>query len=75
MGVAPHVTTITLGCGSPQQLDATYPHTPGAPVMTLRRTASFCVCLLGIAARRDCPFHPMQAEPSRGTYTDSSLLL
>jgi len=41
-----------------QQLGATYPHTPGAPVMALRRTATLCVCLLGIAARRDCPFHP-----------------
>jgi len=57
MPVARHVTTITLGRRSPERLDATYPHTPGAPVMALRRTAALCVCLLGIAARRDCPFH------------------
>ena len=31
MGVSPHVTTITLGRRSPERLDATYPHTPGAP--------------------------------------------
>ena len=31
MRVSPHVTTITLGRRSPERLDATYPHTPGAP--------------------------------------------
>ena len=31
MGVSPHVTTINLGRRSPERLDATYPHTPGAP--------------------------------------------
>jgi len=31
MRVSPHVTTITLGRRSPGRLDATYPHTPGAP--------------------------------------------
>jgi hypothetical protein len=31
MRVSPHVTTITLGRWSPKRLDATYPHTPGAP--------------------------------------------
>ena len=31
MSVARHVTTITLGRRSPGRLDATYPHTPGAP--------------------------------------------
>jgi len=31
MGVSPHVTTINLGRRSPGRLDATYPHTPGAP--------------------------------------------
>jgi len=56
-GLPLHVTTINLGPGSPQGLGATYPPTPGAPVRTLRRTAALCVGLLGIAARRDCPFH------------------
>ena len=31
MGVSPHVTTINLGRRSPERLNATYPHTPGAP--------------------------------------------
>ncbi len=31
MRVSPHVTTINLGRQSPERLDATYPHTPGAP--------------------------------------------
>ena len=31
MGVSPHVTTINLGRRLPVRLDATYPHTPGAP--------------------------------------------
>jgi len=43
------VTAITLGRGSPTRLGATYPP-------TLRDRIN--VGLLGIAARRDCPFHP-----------------
>ena len=31
--------------------------------MARRRNAALCVCLLGIAARRDCPFHPHKARP------------
>ena len=31
MRVSPHVTTINLGLRSPARLNATYPHTPGAP--------------------------------------------
>ena len=43
------MTAITLGRVSPPRLGATYPPTPRNHVN---------VGLLGIAARRDCPFHP-----------------
>ncbi len=49
MWVSPHVTAIPLGRWSPKRLDATYPH-------ALRNHIN--ACLFGIAARRDCPFHP-----------------
>ena len=41
------------------RLGATYPHTPGARSGRIGQAAALCVCLLGIAARRDCPFHPI----------------
>jgi len=47
----PHVTAINLGRGSPTRLGATYPP-------TLRNHIN--AGLLGIAARRDCPFHPQR---------------
>lgn len=47
--VAHGVTVINLGRGSPTRLGATYPP-------TLRNHIN--IGLLGIAARRDCPFHP-----------------
>jgi len=46
---APHVTVIHLGRGSPTRLGATYPPAPRNHVNA---------GLFGIAARRDCPFHP-----------------
>jgi len=53
-----NVTAINLGRGSPRRLNATYP-----PALRNHINAG----LLGIAARRDCPFHP--------DWTGSSLLL
>jgi hypothetical protein len=50
------VTVIPLGWGSPHQLDATYPPAQRNHLKT---------GLLGIAARRDCPFHPAWVAPSR----------
>ena len=44
-----NVTAINLGRGSPRRLNATYP-----PALRNHINAG----LLGIAARRDCPFHP-----------------
>jgi len=58
----PGVTAINLGRGSPPRLNATYPP-------TLRNHIN--AGLLGIAARRDCPFHPVRGYPK----ADSSLLL
>jgi len=52
------VTAIHLGRGSPTRLGATYPPAPRNHVNA---------GLLGVAARRDCPFHP--------DWTGSSLLL
>jgi len=54
------VTAITLGRGLPTRLGATYPPThPAEPQGEgMRRTAHPQEGLLGIAARRDCPFHP-----------------
>jgi len=43
------VTAIPLGRGSPTRLGATYP-----PALRNHIDAG----LLGVAARRDCPFHP-----------------
>jgi len=43
------VTAIHLGRGSPTRLGATYPPAPRNHVNA---------GLFGIAARRDCPFHP-----------------
>jgi len=58
------VTAINLGRGSPHRLGAAYPRTPRNQVV---------VRLLGIAARRDCPFHPAGLGEPRSA--DSSLLL
>jgi len=44
----PRVTAIPLGRGSPTRLGATYPPAPRDHVNA---------GLLGVAARRDCPFH------------------
>ena len=54
MRVSPHVTTITLGRRSPGRLDATYPHTPGAP-----STCAYLVLLrveIARFTRRASPF-------------------
>ena len=53
------MTAINLGRVSPPRLGATYPP-------TLRNHIN--VGLLGIAARRDCPFHPKRAPPASGGY-------
>jgi len=55
------VTAITLGRLSPGRLDATYPPAQRNHLDT---------GLLGVAARRDCPFHPEDLR-----LRDSSLLL
>ena len=54
----PGVTAINLGRESPTRLGATYP-----PALRNHINAG----LFGVAARRDCPFHP--------DLTGSSLLL
>jgi len=56
------VTAINLGRRSPGRLDATYPPAQRNHLDT---------GLLGVAARRDCPFHPAPGCP----FADSSLLL
>ncbi|MDB5954419.1 MAG: hypothetical protein JWP60_1027 [Ramlibacter sp.] len=48
----PRVTVIPLGRGSPHRLGATYPPAPRDHIDA---------GLFGIAARRDCPFHPSNA--------------
>jgi len=45
------VTAIRLGRGSLARLGATYPPAPRDHVIA---------GLFGVAARRDCPFHPMR---------------
>jgi len=50
------VTAIPLGRESPHRLDATYPPAPRSHVNA---------GLLGVAARRDCPFHPRRVAPPR----------
>jgi len=52
----PGVTAIPLGRESPHRLDATYPPAPRSHVNA---------GLLGVAARRDCPFHPRRVAPPR----------
>ena len=64
MRVSPHVTTINLGRQSPERLDATYPHTPGAP-----STCAYLVLLRVEIAR-----FTRWASPE-GSSIDSSLLL
>ncbi|GAD23857.1 hypothetical protein AVS7_03617 [Acidovorax sp. MR-S7] len=59
------MTAITLGRGSPTRLDATYPHTPGAP-----STCAYLVLLRVEIARFTPGGLPSQALPR-----DSSLLL
>jgi len=51
-----NLTAITLGRGSPTRLGATYPPAPRSHINA---------GLFGIAARRDCPFHPGQVAPAR----------
>ena len=53
------MTAINLGRVSPPRLGATYP-----PALRNHINAG----LLGIAARRDCPFHPKRAPPASGGY-------
>jgi len=50
------VTAILLGRGSPTRLDATYPPAPRSHIDA---------GLFGVAARRDCPFHPARVAPGR----------
>ena len=52
------MTAINLGRGSPTRLGATYPPT---------QRNHLNVGLLGIAARRDCPFHPALEFPQAPT--------
>ena len=89
MGVSPHVTTINLGRQSPGRLNATYPHTPGAPstcaylVLLRVEIARFTQCgqpPLWVATRSRLPGGRLapactRRTPERGTRNDSSLLL
>ena len=72
MGVSPHVTTINLGRRLPVRLDATYPHTPGAP-----STCAYLVLLrVEIARFTQCRQSlPWVKHPTQDSYIDSSLLL
>lgn len=73
MRVSPHVTTINLGRRSPERLDATYPHTPGAPSI-----CAYLVLLRVEIARftQGGPSPPWVKHPRHtGTCPDSSLLL
>jgi len=55
------VTAIRLGRGSPTRLGATYPPAPRDHVNA---------GLLGVAARRDCPFHPSRGLAPRRVAVD-----
>ena len=72
MGVSPHVTTINLGRRLPVRLDATYPHTPGAP-----STCAYLVLLRVEIARFTLRRHGLRRvkHPMQDTCADSSLLL
>jgi len=53
----PAVTAIPLGRPSLERLGATYPPAPRSHVIA---------GLFGVAARRDCPFHPAHSRaPTR----------
>jgi len=72
------VTVIHLGRGSPHRLGATYPPAPhGTTGSGGRACRPPCAGLFGIAARRDCPFHPVGRRSAFASrpLPDSSLLL